>query len=88
MRFSVQILRLMLHFCVYHEIYFYDFFLHSKTEKNPSKSGILEKVPSWYKSSIKPKGKGDCKNVIHFSSVSCLFILFNLVDEFGSYTFF
>ena len=35
--------------------------------------------------SLKPKGKGDCKNLIHLSSVSCLFIFYNLVDEFGSY---
>ena len=57
-------------------------FLHSKTEKT-SKSGILEMLLS-----LKPKGKGDCKNLIHLSSVSCLFIFFNLVDEFGSYIVF
>ena len=34
--------------------------------------------------SLKPKGKCDCTNVIHFSSVSCLFIFCNLDDEFGS----
>ena len=28
------------------------------------------------------------KNLIYFSSVSCLFIFFNLVDEFGTYIFF
>ena len=59
-------------------------FLHSKTEKT-SKSGILEMLPSWYLLSLKPKQNGDCKNLIHLSSVSCLFIFFNLVDEFGSY---
>ena len=37
---------------------------------------------------IKPKGKGDCKNWIHLSSVSILFILFNLDDEFGSFIIF
>ena len=26
--------------------------------------------------SLKPQGKGDCKNVIRFSSVLCLFIFF------------
>ena len=75
-RFSVQTLRLMLPFFLC--------FLHSKTEKNPSKSGILEMLPSWYILSLKPKGKGDCKNLIHICSVSCLFIFFNLIDEFGS----
>ena len=45
-------------------------------------------LPSWYILSLKPKGKGDCKNFIHLSSVICLFIFFNLVDEFGSYIFF
>ena len=42
-------------------------------------------LPSWYIVSLKLKGKGDCKNLIHLSSVSCLLIFFNLVDEFGSY---
>ena len=36
----------------------------------------------------KPKGKGDCKNLIHFSSVSVLLNYFNLDDEFGIYIFF
>ena len=49
------------------------FTLHSKTEKI-SKSGILEMLPSWYILSLSPKGKGDCKNLIHFSLVSCLSI--------------
>ena len=31
---------------------------------------------------IKAKGKGDCKKLIHLSSVSCLINFFNLVDEF------
>ena len=60
-------------------------FLHSKTEKI-SKSGILEMLPPWY--ILKPKGKGNCKNLIYFSSVSCLFIFFNLINEFGSYIIF
>ena len=62
-------------------------FLHSKTEKT-SKSGVLEMLPSWYILSLKPKGKGDCKNLIHLSSFSCLLIFFNLVDELGSYIIF
>ena len=81
--FSAQILRLMLPFLRLP----WDLllrFLHSKTEKT-SKSGILETLPSWYILSLKPKGKDDCKNLIHFSSVLCLFIFFNLVDEFGSH---
>ena len=60
-RFSVQILRLMLPFLRLP----WDLllrFLHSKTEKT-SKSGILEMLPSWYLLSLKPKGKGDCKNL-------------------------
>ena len=61
--------------------------LHSKREKT-SKSGILEIIPSWYILSLKPKGKGDCKYLIHFSSGSCLFIFFNPYDEFGSYIIF
>ena len=39
---------------------------------------------SWYILSLKPKGKGDCKYLIHLSSVSCLLIFFNLVDELVS----
>ena len=62
----------------------FTFFLHSKTEKT-SKSGILEMLPSWYILSLKSTGKGDCKNLIHLSSVSCHFIFFYLVNEFGSY---
>ena len=31
------------------------------------KSGILEILPSWYIQSLKPKGKGDCKNLIQLS---------------------
>ena len=86
-RFSVQVLRLMVPFLRLP----WDLllrFLHSKTEKKQSKSGILEILPSWYILSLKPKEKGDCKNLIHLSSVSCLFIFFNLVDEFGSYIIF
>ena len=45
-------------------------------------------LPSWYILSLKPNGKGDCKNLIHSVSVSCLFIFFNLVDEYGSYIIF
>ena len=52
------------------------------------KSGILGILPSWFILSLKPKGKGDCKNLIHFGSVLCLFIYFNLGDVFGSYIFF
>ena len=37
---------------------------------------------------LKPKGNGDCKNLIHFSSVSCLFIFFTLENEFWSYIIF
>ena len=33
-------------------------------------------LPSWYILSLKPKGKCDCKKLIHLSSVSCLFIYF------------
>ena len=45
-------------------------------------------LPSWYILSLNPKVKGDCKNLIYLSSVSCLFIFFNLVDEFGSFIIF
>ena len=45
-------------------------------------------LPSWYILSLKPKGKSDCKNLIHLSSISCLLIFFNLVDEYGSYIIF
>ena len=63
-------------------------FFYIPKQKKTSTSGILEMLPSWYILSLKPKGKGDCKNLIHLSSVSCLLIFFNLVDEFGSYIFF
>ena len=56
--------------------------------KKTSKSGILEILPSWFILSLKPKGKGDCKNLIHLSSVSCLFIFFNLDDELRLYIIF
>ena len=65
------------HFYIYHEIYFY-VFLHSKTEKNIKIWQLRNIAFTWYISSLKPKGKGDCKNLIHFSSVSCPFIFFNL----------
>ena len=38
-------------------------------ELKTSKSGILEMLLSWYILSLKPKGKGDCKNLIHFMSL-------------------
>ena len=63
-------------------------FFYIPKEKKTSKSGILEILPSWYILSLRPKGKGDCKNLIHFRSVSCLFIFFNLDDEIESYLFF
>ena len=63
-------------------------FFYIPKQKKTSKSGILEMLPSWYILELKPKGKGDCKNLINLSSVSCLFVSFNLVDEFRSYDFF
>ena len=64
------------------------FFFYIPKQKKTSKSGILEMLPLWYILSLKLKGKGDCKKLIHLNSVSCLFIFFNLVDEFGSYIIF
>ena len=61
------------HVYVYHEIYFYVFYI-PKQKRKTSKPGILEILPSWYILSLKPKGKGDCKHLIHLSSVSCLII--------------
>ena len=55
-------------------------FLISKREK-ASKSGSLEKFPSWYISSLNPSGKGVCKRLIHLSSSSFLKIFFNLLVE-------
>ena len=37
---------------------------------------------------LKPKVKGDCKQLIRFSSVSCLLIFSHLAVKFGSYSFF
>ena len=71
MRFSVQNLRLILAFFTFQK------------RKMP-KAGILEILHSCYILPLNPKGKGDCNNLIHFSSVSCLLIFFNLDDEFGS----
>ena len=85
MHFSVEILRLMLSFFLF-TMRSTLRFLNSKREKT-SKSGNFEILPSWYYIII-TKGKGDCKNLIHFSSVSCLFKSFNLDDEFGSYIIF
>ena len=56
--------------------------------RKTSKSCILEMLPSWFILSLKPKGKGVYKNLIHLSSVSCLFTFFDLVDEFGPYIIF
>ena len=74
MRFSVRILRLMLPFLRLPRDLLLRF-SYSKRKKTPSKSGILEILPSWYMLSLKFKGKGDCKTVIYFSSVSCLLYL-------------
>ena len=57
-------------------------FFYIPNEKKTSKSGILQILPSWYILSLKPKGKGNRKKLNQFSSVSCLFIFFNLDDEF------
>ena len=86
MRYPVHVLCLMLPF---YRLPWYLLlcFLHSKREKT-SKSGILEILPSWNILSLRPKVKGDCKKLIHFRSVSCIFIFFNLDDEFGLYLFF
>ena len=84
MRFSAQVLRLMLPFLRL-PWYLLLRLLHSKREKKTSKSDILEILPSWYILSLKPKGKGNCKNLIHLHSVSCIFIFFNLDDELDSY---
>ena len=46
--------------------------------KQTSKSGILEISPS-------PKGKDDCRNLIHFSQFHVSLYFLNLDDEFGSY---
>ena len=43
-------------------------FFYIPKQKKTSKSGILEMLPSWYILSLKPKGKGDCKNLIHLST--------------------
>ena len=80
-------------FCAYVAIFTFTMrstftFFTFQNRKKASKSGILEILPSWYILSLKPTGKGDCKNLIHISSVSCLFLLFNQVDEFGSYIVF
>ena len=61
-------------------------FLQSKRGKT-SKSSILEIYPSLY-ISLKHEGKVFANNLTIFFSVSCLFVFFNLDDEFGAYIFF
>ena len=46
----------------------FTFFTFQK--RKTSQSSILEILPSWYILSLKPKEKGDCKNLIHFSFMS------------------
>ena len=87
MRFPVQILRLMLPFYTFTMKSTFKFTFFTFQNRLKSKSDILEILPSWYILSLKPKGKGDCKNLSYFSSVSCLFICFNLDDEFELYNF-
>ena len=50
-------------------------FFTFQNRSKPSKSDIFKMLPSWYILSLKPKGKGDFKKLIHLSSVY----------EFGSY---
>ena len=45
-------------------------FFFTFQKRKTSKSSILEILPSWYILSLKPKEKGDCKNLIHFSFMS------------------
>ena len=70
--FLVHILRLMLPFLRLLWDVLLRFYIPK--EKKTWKSGILEILPSWYILSLKLKGKCDCKNFIHFSSVSYIFI--------------
>ena len=49
----------------------YFVFLKFHKRKNINKLAFLEIILSWY------RRKGDCKKNIHFSSASCLWIIFN-----------
>ena len=58
--------------------------LRNSNKDKTSKSSIFEILPSCYILSLNPSGIGVCRSLIHFNSVSCLLIIFNLLVEFAS----
>ena len=74
MRFSVQILCLMLSFVLFTMRSYFTLLTFQK--RRNIKFGHFRNIPLWYILSLKPKGKGDCKIVSIWDQFHAFYIFF------------